>query len=338
MSSSAISTELGQLALSNPPPPRRAAKGQSHIIPRAAAEEYDATSEDDDSEPSWTPSTSIATAGSRRGRKPANAALSRSAREAQRRENHSRIEKLRRTKINNALATLRELVPPEYSKQLLDSKGDDEIWTPSSPKTSKGGKRPTKEKEFKLEILIKTVSYMQDLIAQKDELEQKLSSCSCASINTNSVSVAPGSSQTLPEKRKSTEEFRDNARGGKRLHLSPSESPALPSIADWLPEPVEASGSTPYLPSPPSSTQFSTTSSQFVPPLSLGPPATVLPPPMGSPSNKFIRNTPPSPEEESAASMLLHIRSSRTSFVDQPLSELQAHTPSSIMGLSSTAL
>ncbi|KAJ3909628.1 hypothetical protein F5879DRAFT_791292, partial [Lentinula edodes] len=55
------------------------------------------------------PSRSPTTA--RRGRKPASNAsgLSRSAREAQRKLNHSIIEKARRTKINEALAELARL-------------------------------------------------------------------------------------------------------------------------------------------------------------------------------------------------------------------------------------
>ncbi|KAF8892999.1 hypothetical protein BD779DRAFT_1427289, partial [Infundibulicybe gibba] len=50
----------------------------------------------------------------KRGRKPGP--LSRAAREAQRKLNHSIIEKARRTKINDALATLRELVPADYGQ------------------------------------------------------------------------------------------------------------------------------------------------------------------------------------------------------------------------------
>lgn len=51
----------------------------------------------------------------KRGRKPGGA-LSRSARESQRKINHSRIEKARRSKINDALDALRRLVPSDYGK------------------------------------------------------------------------------------------------------------------------------------------------------------------------------------------------------------------------------
>jgi hypothetical protein len=58
----------------------------------------------------------------RRGRKPST--LSRAARESMRRQNHSRIEKARRTKINDALATLRNLVPADAGRK-LPSLGDE---------------------------------------------------------------------------------------------------------------------------------------------------------------------------------------------------------------------
>lgn len=51
----------------------------------------------------------------KRGRKPG--AMSRSARETQRKINHSRIEKARRSKINDALDALRDLVPPDFGKE-----------------------------------------------------------------------------------------------------------------------------------------------------------------------------------------------------------------------------
>lgn len=51
----------------------------------------------------------------KRGRKPG--AMSRSARETQRKINHSRIEKARRSKINDALDALRVLVPPDFGKE-----------------------------------------------------------------------------------------------------------------------------------------------------------------------------------------------------------------------------
>lgn len=155
MASSAISTDLGQLALSNLPRKAKIAPVSRPILPKD--NDYDATSEDDDdSEPSWAPPPSSSR---RRGRKPANVALSHSAREAQRRENHSRIEKLRRTKINDALATLRELVPQEYGRAIEDPDQQQSNELDGAPKP---GKKAPKEKEFKLEILVSFTPF-QDL-------------------------------------------------------------------------------------------------------------------------------------------------------------------------------
>ena len=118
----------------------------------------------------------------KRGRKPGP--LSRTAREAQRRLNHSIIEKARRTKINDALAALKQLVPANYGKapeqtqdQLDEEDDNDEDYeegktAKSQPTAGKGkGKKEEKEKEFKLEILIRTVSFLQDLLQRVDVLE-----------------------------------------------------------------------------------------------------------------------------------------------------------------------
>ncbi|THV05729.1 hypothetical protein K435DRAFT_646700, partial [Dendrothele bispora CBS 962.96] len=65
-----------------------------------------------DSTDTTPPFTSTPTSSGKRGRKPG--AMSRSARETQRKLNHSIIEKARRTKINDALSTLRQLVPSDF--------------------------------------------------------------------------------------------------------------------------------------------------------------------------------------------------------------------------------
>ena len=54
--------------------------------------------------------------------------MSRAARETQRKLNHSIIEKARRTKINDALATLRQLVPSDFDGKKSDKNaaGDEE--------------------------------------------------------------------------------------------------------------------------------------------------------------------------------------------------------------------
>ncbi|KAJ3492421.1 hypothetical protein NLJ89_g11244 [Agrocybe chaxingu] len=125
----------------------------------------------------------------KRGRKPGP--LSRTAREAQRRLNHSIIEKARRTKINDALATLKQLVPADYGQKkkpegpLEDDDGDDdeedEDYTGGAKKKPKPkGKKEEKEKEFKLEILVRTVSFLQDLlqrVAQRREGSEETQAC-----------------------------------------------------------------------------------------------------------------------------------------------------------------
>ncbi|KAG9029266.1 hypothetical protein FRB95_005540 [Tulasnella sp. JGI-2019a] len=103
-------------------------------------------------EPS-SPTTGV----NRRGRKP-SAGMSRSAREAARKSNHSRIEKLRREKINDALASLRELVPNDAAAAVDDE--EDEL-------AKVGGQ----QKEFKLDILERTVVYLRKLKARVEELE-----------------------------------------------------------------------------------------------------------------------------------------------------------------------
>jgi len=121
----------------------------------------------------------------KRGRKPGP--LSRSAREAQRRLNHSIIEKARRTKINDALATLKELVPAGYGQAKPpppesqddddddDDEDDDGEYTEGTkkakPKPKATGKKEEKEKEFKLEILVRTVSFLQDLLKRVADME-----------------------------------------------------------------------------------------------------------------------------------------------------------------------
>jgi hypothetical protein len=129
----------------------------------------------------------LVTAPVKRGRKPGP--LSRSAREAQRRLNHSIIEKARRTKINDTLATLRQLVPVDYGSSPQPQHEDEEdeededddypegAKMPSKPKPKATGKREEKEKEFKLEILVRTVTFLQDLLKRVDTLENTLSVC-----------------------------------------------------------------------------------------------------------------------------------------------------------------
>ncbi len=138
----------------------------------------------------------------KRGRKPGP--LSRTAREAQRRLNHSIIEKARRTKINDALAALKQLVPANYGKatepiqEQLDEEDDNdddyEEGKAAKPQPAAGkgkGKKEEKEKEFKLEILIRTVSFLQDLLQRVDVLESTAAAAPPEQAQSAPVAAAP---------------------------------------------------------------------------------------------------------------------------------------------------
>ncbi|KAF8178562.1 hypothetical protein K438DRAFT_1938663 [Mycena galopus ATCC 62051] len=295
--------------------------------------------------------------GAKRGRKPAT--LSRTAREAQRKLNHSIIEKARRTKINDALAALKQLVPANYGQQPTppaDEDNDDEggdgdgdYEGKHSKAAKKGtGKREEKEKEFKLEILVRTVSFMQDLVDRVAALEEANKSLTCA--NCAGSSSAPASSSSL--KRKRDVEVVEVTPVPKRAAVdsqlaSPSINPTysgarLPSISSWLPEssmqrpsPRASPEFQSHLPSPPSSTQFAPARApaQLPPALNLGPIATQA---------LLSARTP---EDESAASLLLEISASSPTFREpvqgsemfsrqtesQPQRQIQ--TPASLLGL-----
>ncbi|KAF5348868.1 hypothetical protein D9756_009779 [Leucocoprinus leucothites] len=214
---------------------------------------------------------------SKRGRKPGP--LSRSAREAQRRLNHSIIEKARRTKINNALATLKELVPLDYGKQPKsqnssddedegDGDDDDEEYggEKKKQKSKPAGKKEEKEREYKLEILVRTVTFLQDLLNRVAVLEQENPICSRCSGNLdtthshskavvdtpmspewdNSPADSPDPQPSPPSKRARTERYTRELESiqGDSPSIMPREQNSesllarnrLPSISSWLPE------------------------------------------------------------------------------------------------------
>lgn len=279
----------------------------------------------------------------RRGRKPG--ALSRAAREAQRKTNHSLIEKARRTKINDALATLRELVPPEYKRindapECSDDDDDDE------PKKSKG-KSKAGEKEFKLEILVRTVAYLQDLTKKVKQLEED--GCS----NCKHLIRSSSSHDNRPSKRRrqDVESNQADEEQGARTDVAPHDDlpSRLPSISTWLPPsserrslllapqspstlPMSSKSASLQLPTPPTSVTFNPSSSIFgLPPvLTLPSPGTFLPSagtkiqpcfsgfisrrtPNDTSSSSSSSSSPTySPEDETAASLLLRISTSAT--------------------------
>ena len=292
----------------------------------------------------------------RRGRKPGP--LSRTAREAQRKLNHSIIEKARRTKINEALAALRQLVPADYGKGRdkdpgsnsgdendeddEDDDGDGEYGAPrrktavTNKKIATGKKE---EKEFKLEVLERTVTYLQDLTERYEDLQREneqlldMRRCSCQEENMRQ-----------PINRKRHRSGSEIAAGDTDSELATDERPSkrhepLPPISSWLPLSPESVRDIPqgsrhatapmmpsYLPTPPSSALFqptrtpisplsstSTTKGSYIPSLSLGPTALPLPSlitQLGPASNKRRQSVSHSPlSQTSCASMRLTIMS-----------------------------
>ena len=220
--------------------------------------------------------------------------VSRSARDSLRRQNHSRIEKARRTKINEALDTLRALVPPGVRE---DGNGEDE-------EGAEGNKRG-QQKEFKLEILIRTVTYMKQLISRVEELESKY----CRS-------------QPRGSKRKRDEIFQQlldeepipvptsKATGGSTSRAS-TTSPRLPPISNLFQQPNNASlaslTSLDQLPSPSTTAEFRPRSDSLEQSYSVRPPSMTLPSPRSDKSQ-------PSQDDESAANLLLHMKARSPSF------------------------
>ncbi|KAI9464038.1 hypothetical protein BJY52DRAFT_882838 [Lactarius psammicola] len=274
----------------------------------------------------------------RRGRKPSS--LSRAARESMRRQNHSRIEKARRTKINEALAMLRDLVPADAGRKPSavdddsadEDEDEDEFGSGSGKKHPANRGKQRQEKEFKLEILEKAVSYVQELQEKVHMLEVR------GCVRCSNTDMAP----THPPKRKRDEisssgddhdpHFSMNVpveRPNKRLTvtqpvplpmLSPSNT-RLPSISSWLPKSVADSvlpeSRTPptnpiQLPTPPASAVIGPIMSPQVPPaLRLELPMASLSTRNFSTPTKSASSSPSwTPEDESIASLLLRIKSS----------------------------
>ena len=312
-------------------PPRRAK--------RTLPDDLSPVSSDDDDENEDAPQNPPP---KRRGRRPGT--LSRAAREAQRKINHSLIEKARRTKINDALATLRELVPPEY-KRPSESHPDDSDDDDLDPKRQRQKPKAPAEKEFKLEILVRTVAYLQDLTDRVKQLEHD----GCPRCSER-ISFAAD--------RKRRSDTHD-------APTSPASSIALPSISTWLPEDQRSILLTPsqspafdpiliartsQLPTPPTSGTCApaTTGFQIPPVLTLPSPKTFLPPttthiqPRFSGFSSRPRQSPVlsptyTPDDETAASLLLRISSTSPRTATRPDAKHAsgyALTPSQLLGLS----
>ncbi|OBZ76228.1 hypothetical protein A0H81_03396 [Grifola frondosa] len=327
-----------------------------------APEHVDSDSADEDE---FDPSA-VSPAPKRRGRKPGT--LSRSARESMRKLNHSRIEKARRTKINETLTTLSVLVNEAERQGHMATPIED-----IDGKPKRAGKGKAEEKEFKLDVLVKTVAYMQHLIERVKTLESARCPTCAGSASGPSLKrkrladevIAVDDdidldAQTVHSSRDEDSYVGDDERGiaedDERLSVppmpaplparpssaQPNPSPRLPPISSWLPHPyVDPSciaalaesrpqTSQAQLPSPPPS-------GRFHPVISLGSmPALVLPAPAhpilpqnstSISSSQVSRISIPTsarrlsnvgspawtPEDESAASLLLQMSSSPTS-------------------------
>ncbi|KAH0578458.1 hypothetical protein H2248_003606 [Termitomyces sp. 'cryptogamus'] len=181
----------------------------------------------------------------KRGRKPGP--LSRAARETQRKLNHSIIEKARRTKINDALTSLKQLVPAGYGQSSPQPADEDE------DAKKKKGKKEEKEKEFKLEILERTVVFLQDLLKRVEVFEAAVSSspkdrslcAKCSSPLSPSFSSStsyPDQDQPVLKRKRSLSSHSPASNLDMSLEPSPKRprlhaSPRLPSISSWLPDP-----------------------------------------------------------------------------------------------------
>lgn len=325
-------------------PLQRRASGRPPILPKqpaaerdyapAASLESDSASEEDD----YDPGREAAPPPKRRGRKPGN--MSRSARESLRKLNHSRIEKARRTKINETLSTLSTLVG-ERERVLPVENPEVSAPQPLPPpeETGKKGKGKTEEKEFKLDVLVKTVEYMQDLVARVQALETKM--CTDCRVRENTPSTVPPS----PKRKRPEEYFDDVERTARRLRHTHDEedsyggddehglgaaeeeqpspmpfanpafasrstaSPRLPPIASWLPHPyvdpsslINNASPNAQLPSPPPSGRFRPSITLAnMPALALPAPAHPLAPAQSSQRTSSPKMLPPRQQRKSVS-------------------------------------
>ena len=253
-----------------------------------------------------------------KGRPRKSGKISRSARDSLRKQNHSRIEKARRTKINEALDTLRALVPPN-----IDEGGDDEY------EEGGEGKKRGQQKEFKLEILVRTVTYMKQLISRVEELEAK--DCQSASRAAKPRGV----------KRKRDEIFQQlldegpvpvpaSKSSGESTSRASTTSPRLPPIFTLLRQQNgENMGSLPspdQLPSPPTTTEFRPRADSLEYSYSTRLPSLTLPSPRSD------KSQPSSQDDESAVTLLLNMKARSPSFTSPSNPLIQ--TPASALGLS----
>lgn len=297
----------------------------AHTTKKRSAYEENVPSESDelegDNDSDYHEATVPPSTAQTKGRPKKSGKISRSARDSLRRQNHSRIEKARRTKINEALDTLRTLVPPTVRED-----GDDD------EEESAEGKKRGQQKEFKLEILVRTVTYMKQLISRVEELEGK---------RCQSRSSGP---QPRGLKRKRDEIFQQildeepvpvptSKTSGDSASRASTTSPLLPPISalfqqrnmslTTLPSPDQ-------LPSPPATAEFRPRSDSLEQSYSTRLPSLTLPSPRSD------RSQPTSQDDESAATLLLHMKARSPSFTSPSTNSTNPliQTPASALGLS----
>lgn len=263
----AVETSAAMEITPSAAPKRRA---RPHILPKGPLDTHAMDDGDSDSgegeEDDYDPSLS-ASAPKRRGRKPG--AMSRSARESLRKLNHSRIEKARRTKINETLGTLSALVN-EAEMRKRGPQDNAEASRDDNLKGKRAGKGKSEEgKEFKLDVLVKAVSYMQELIEKVRQLESRACETCSSSVpaasstvhhdagykrkrveddvdeimsdmdtkDAHSVQDEDDSYIGDDEKNHLTTAFDEHHSPASAFSSRPSASPRLPPIASWLPHP-----------------------------------------------------------------------------------------------------
>ncbi|KDQ07521.1 hypothetical protein BOTBODRAFT_59915 [Botryobasidium botryosum FD-172 SS1] len=301
-------------------------------------DELELTADEADDTSALSPSNAKSTGG-RKGTK--RSAVSRSTREALRKTNHSRIEKRRREKINDALDSLRELVP---AQPIAQSATEKESLTQSSPASPSGASPPKKsEKEFKLEVLERTVVYVRYLVDKVKALEEQSGSSSgCSncdagearrSVVKDEVDMDAGDSEERPSKRLKTR----TPSPAVTLAASPVPAIRLPSINSLLMSLGDEREA--QLPSPTfsaySDTRRNSISHSLAPSLALSspthssPPSTSFSPP--NPTNINISVTVPQTQTQTAPSSHLWNDSIGTRISAEHARD--SHTPGSILGL-----
>ncbi|KAE9410852.1 hypothetical protein BT96DRAFT_240975 [Gymnopus androsaceus JB14] len=246
--------------------PSRRVKASRTLLPRQTSVPAEQAATVTSAEP---PTSSAAPPPAKRGRKPGSGSnsgsggLSRTARETQRKLNHSIIEKARRTKINEALAELARLGDLIIGKGPSDpdpakpGDEDDEVDVEDEDDDDKDGdygsassrtRTRTKSKtastsdstnskgkdKFKLDILVKTVENMQILLDKVGRLEAELKDAKAVECSKCIASELAGPEMdvaTTKNKRKRHAETVANTEEDQRRRRV-----ALPSISSWLPD------------------------------------------------------------------------------------------------------